>query len=106
MKRKLSRADKEAIVAAVQAKTATMTQLAERYHVSQSLISKVFKNMTGSALRPRRGNENQEMSNEDQELALSEVVRVVVKLCMENAGYSYVIEINLKDQTVSIRQKT
>jgi transposase-like protein len=113
MEVKLSQQDKETIVAEIQAKSATMTQLAERYNVSQSLISNVFKKITGNALhpRPRKDNENQKvgnwsrMSSEDQELALSEVLRLVVKLCQENRESLFVIEINLKDQIVSIRQQ-
>lgn len=116
MKRKLSPADKEAIVAEIQAKTATMKQLATKFSVSQGRISQVFKNMTGSALHPHwrypepgRGNGSQEvvnwshMNSEDQEISLREVLSVVVKLCKEHPGYPCVIEINLKDQIVSIR---
>jgi predicted DNA-binding protein YlxM (UPF0122 family) len=55
---KLSQADKETMTAELQADTATMAELAERYNVTKSTISQLFKNMTGSSFQ-RTLQENQ-----------------------------------------------
>jgi hypothetical protein len=54
MNKKLSQDDKKDIVAKIQAKKASMRQLADRHGVAKSTISGVFKEMTGSALYPHK----------------------------------------------------
>ena len=49
---KLSYTDKKEIVAAIQTKNVSMTELAVRYGVTQPTISRTFKKMTGKSLRP------------------------------------------------------
>ncbi|HYT45889.1 MAG TPA: hypothetical protein VEP90_26415, partial [Methylomirabilota bacterium] len=53
MKNKLTPTDRKDIVAAVQTKQVTMTELAERYKVSIAAIGYVFKKMTGNGLKPQ-----------------------------------------------------
>jgi DeoR/GlpR family transcriptional regulator of sugar metabolism len=50
--KKLTESDKKAIVTAIQAGQATMTQLAERYEVSIATISYHFHALTGERLKP------------------------------------------------------
>ena len=106
---KLSQQDKEVIIAVVQAKTATMKQLAARYGVSQPRISQVFKKITGSALHPRKAKGKQESHlsptpyYDTRAIPLREVLRTVAELNKENPHYPFSIEIKLKDQIVSIR---
>src|SRR6266550_2398556 len=50
---KLSQRDKEEIVAELQAKKATIQELARRYDVSSHTISRNFKKIVGKAFLPR-----------------------------------------------------
>ena len=51
---RLSQQEKETIVAEIQAKKATMSELAQRYRVSLSAIGNVFKRMTGKTYMPQK----------------------------------------------------
>ena len=51
--RRLSHDEKETIVAEIQAQKTTMTELAQRYGVTITAISDVFKRMTGKGLKPQ-----------------------------------------------------
>jgi len=50
---KLTQIERREIVAEIQTKKVTMTELAERYRVSIVAISDVFKKMTGNTLKPQ-----------------------------------------------------
>jgi transposase-like protein len=50
---KLSQADIEAIITALQTKKATMTELAGKYDIDQSTISHLFRRITGHSLKPQ-----------------------------------------------------
>ncbi len=50
---KLTQTDRKEIVAELQTKKVTMTELAERYKVSIAAIGYVFKKMTGNGLKPQ-----------------------------------------------------
>ena len=64
--RRLSHDEKEAIVAAIQAKKATMTELAQRYEVTIPTIGYVFKKAIGRSLQPQ-------LSQQDQEAIVAEL---------------------------------
>jgi transposase-like protein len=107
--KRLSQSDKETIVSEIQAKKATMSQLAERYGVRQSRVSAVFKEMTGSALFPRKTEEKHESlpapitENDTNAIPFTDVLETVVRLNRENPQYQFTLEIKLKEQVVTIQ---
>ena len=65
MVKKHSQADKEAIVAALQANKATMVSLAAKYGVDQPAISRLFKDMTGSSFaRYKASHKNKQVAQQ------------------------------------------
>ncbi len=65
--KRLSRSEKETIVAEIQAKKASMEQLAKRYGVRSNRISMVYKKMTGSALHPHTAQNTEAHPANEQE---------------------------------------